>query len=416
LPVIAYIANEFPSAVEWYVVEEILELRRRGVRVIPCSARRPREDPALCDFIRQTLYLQPLSLRKLCRAARRLIRQRGRINDLLARILFRGNESTAKRIRALLHTLLGAYYADQLQTSGVDHIHVHHGYFASWIALVAARLLGISFSMTLHGSDLLLHGNYLDAKLAECSLCVTISEFNRKHLLARYPTTRPDKIRVQRLGVRVKALPLDSTRDAPGKHILLAVGRLHAVKNYPFLVHACFHLREAGFPFHCFIAGEGPERRRLESLIEDLNLRDAVTLLGHIPRDQIARYYHTADLVVLTSHSEGIPLVLMEAMAQRNAVLAPAITGIPELVIAGETGFLYSPGNIEEFVHLVIEICSSVDSLDRVRRAALARVQSHFNQETNVRQFAELLLGSVSSKDAVNSRSYADANSVLQQI
>jgi len=141
-----------------------------------------------------------------------------------------------------------------------------------------------------------------------------------------------------------------------------------------------------------------------------------VTLLGPVPRDQIVRYYRVADLVVLTSHSEGIPLVLMEAMALGKIVLAPAITGIPELVIPDESGFLYKAGNLKEFVARVVEVCNSLGSLTRVQRAARARVQSHFNQETNVRQFAELLLGLVSPKDAVNNRSHADENLVLQQI
>jgi len=206
--------------------------------------------------MRETLYLEPLSFGKVCRAIRRLIRQHRRIADLLARILLRGNESLGRRVRALLHTFLGAHYAEGLQNFDVEHIHLHHGYFASWIALVAARLLGISFSMTLHGSDLLLHGNHLDTKLADCSLCVTISEFNRKHLFARYPGISSDKIRVQRLGVPVAALQLETKDNASDRHVLLAVGRLHAVKNYPFLLRACSHLREAGFPFHGFIAGE----------------------------------------------------------------------------------------------------------------------------------------------------------------
>src|SRR5438552_2733895 len=99
-------------------------------------------------------------------------------------------------------------------------------------------------------------------------------------------------------------------------------------------------------PFECSIAGEGPERRHLESLIRKFRLEDRVTLLGHVAREQMDSLYDRADIVVLTSRSEGIPLVLMEAMARGKIVLAPAITGIPELVIAGKTGFLYEPASM----------------------------------------------------------------------
>jgi colanic acid/amylovoran biosynthesis glycosyltransferase len=399
------------------VVEEIQELRRRGVRVIPCSARRANMvDPALREFERETLYLGPVSFGLLWRAGRLLVRQRHQIGDLVERILLRGCESLAKRMRTLVHTVLGAYYAAQLRDLGVEHIHVHHGYFASWVALVAARLLGIRFSMTLHGSDLLVHASYLDTKLAECGFCVTISEFNRQHLLAHYPAADPHKIHVQRLGVSVP--PLSGSGPAPAEQlVLLAVGRLHAVKNYPFLLQACFRLREKGMNFRCCIAGDGPERRKVEWLIEELRLKDTVTLLGHIPHDEIRHYYRLADLVVLTSHSEGIPLVLMEAMAQGRIVLAPAITGIPELVVEGETGFLYKPGELEDFVSRVEQICKTLASLDRVRQAAHAQVQSRFNQHNNVHQFADLFLRQIARKEIVTTdRSHADENLVLQQI
>ena len=126
-----------------------------------------------------------------------------------------------------------------------------------------------------------------------------------------------------------------------GSLTLLAVGRLHPVKDHAFLIEACRQLQSFDVRFECMIAGEGPERRHLEVLIRKYGLEDRVTLLGHVRREQMGSLYDRADLVVLTSRSEGIPLVLMEAMARGKIVLAPAITGIPELVITGKSGFLY---------------------------------------------------------------------------
>ena len=97
---------------------------------------------------------------------------------------------------------------------------------------------------------------------------------------------------------------------------VLAVGRLHPVKNYTFLLKVCRAMLARGLPFHCRIVGEGPERAQLESLIENWSLQQHVVLLGHIARGDLPSLYDEADVVVLTSHSEGIPLVLMEAMAR----------------------------------------------------------------------------------------------------
>ncbi len=189
MPTVAYLTNQFPSPVEPYVADEIQELRSRGVTVIPCSARHATKalDSDLKVFAAETLYLQPLRLKLLIHAAFLCFLKFSMLKDFFRRALFQGSEPLRRRLRALLHTWLGVYYALLIEGSGVEHIHVHHGYFASWIAMVAARVLGIEFSMTLHGSDLLLHPAYLDTKLKHCKFCVTISEFNRRHILERYP-------------------------------------------------------------------------------------------------------------------------------------------------------------------------------------------------------------------------------------
>ena len=115
---------------------------------------------------------------------------------------------------------------------------------------------------------------------------------------------------------------------------------------------------------------------------------------------------------MLTSHSEGIPLVLMEAMAQGKIVLAPAITGIPELVIDGQTGFLYKPAAMDEFVWRAKQICTSLESLHPIRRAARDHVLEHFNQEKNLGHFAGVFLRHMEAPD----RSRTDENFILQQV
>jgi colanic acid/amylovoran biosynthesis glycosyltransferase len=402
---------------EPYVFEEIEELRRRGVQVVPCSARRPgraAQEPPLKAFVAETLYLQTPGLGLIFRASWLCLLNCTLLAGFLARVLMRGNEPPARRLRALLHTLLGACYALKLQGRGVQHIHVHHGYFASWIAMVAARLLDIDYSLTLHGSDLLLHSAYLDTKLKHCSFCVTVSEFNRRFILEHYPEVEAAKIVVQRMGVvsSLYGVMLSQAEREPEGLTMLAVGRLHPVKDHAFLLRACHELKKRCFDFSCLIAGEGPERPWLEHLIRNLELKGHVRLLGHLSRQQLEARYQMCDLVVLTSRSEGIPLVLMEAMVQGKTVLAPATTGIPELVKDGETGFLYRAGSLEDFTSRIETIRGSRAELPRLRRAARQHVKEHFDREKNLASLADLLVSRISRKVRHNSHE----NPVLQQI
>jgi colanic acid/amylovoran biosynthesis glycosyltransferase len=444
MPIVAYLANQFPSAVEPYVVEEIEELRRRRVRVIAGSVRTPRPDEDLSARHAPEVVLQTPSAVILLRAMWLCVRRWGRISSLIARVVFRGREGLLQRFKALAHTGMGACYAVLLEGRRVEHIHVHHGYFGSWIGMTAARLLGAGFSMTLHGSDLLLHGVYLDAKLKSCTFCLTVSEYNRRYILEHYAGVDAAKVVVARLGVEVServVLPAPTLRKEGEAFRLLAVGRLHVVKDHGFLVRACEQLQCRNVGFECAIAGDGPERRKLESLIRKCGLEERVSLLGHMPRERMDSLYDQTDVVVLTSRSEGIPLVLMEAMARGKIVLAPAITGIPELVIAGETGFLYDAGSLEGFVDRLLFIRSLLtrslmegpdhsrrgnvypdnvsaagrsgeSRLDWVRHAAWLQIWNNFNHSRNLESFGDLFI----QRLAPQTESVPHEDFVLQQI
>jgi colanic acid/amylovoran biosynthesis glycosyltransferase len=394
---VAYIANEFPSPVEPYVMDEIRDLRERGLRVICCSGKRV-SSAALGEgereFWDETHFFQPLSDTQLVQAARRLGSRKG--FDLLKSVLRELPSSPGRHLRSFGHTLMGACLADELAPLGVEHIHAHHGYFASWMALVAARLLGIDFSFTLHGSDLLVHADLLAAKFRACRFCVTVSNYNREYILQRYSDVPPSKVLVQRLGVdpaphcEVPAIKAEQRRFC-----LLAVGRLHAVKNYGFLIQACATLRDEGLDFLCWIAGEGPERPALERRIAELQLQDRVFLLGHVPRTDLAAHYRYADLVVMTSRSEGLPVVLMEAMAHAKLVVAPAITGIPELIEHERTGFLYEAGSLHDFVNTVTWILNHQATLSGIGPAAAQSIAVSYDRQRNLRQFANEFLARI---------------------
>jgi len=413
---VAYIANEFPSPLEPYVIDEIAELRRRGAQVICCSGKRVSPNVlSLAEraFWKETRFFLPLSDDELVRAVRRLASDPRNLWQLLRPLVWERGASPTRRIRALGHTVMGAALAEQLAPLKVEHIHAHHGYFASWMALAAARLLGIGFSFTLHGSDLLQRADLLSAKLRACQFCVTVSDFNRQHILRNYPSTPSEKIIVQRLGVdRVLSWPTPAP-PAEADHrrfCLLSVGRLHQVKDYRFLIEACAALRDQGLDFLCWIVGEGPERSALESQIMASGLQGRIYLIGQVPRTDLPGYYRYADLVVMTSKSEGIPVVLMEAMAHEKLVLAPAITGIPELVEHQRTGFLYQPGSLPDFVSADSWIQANKDSLAGIQHAAAASIAASYNRQRNLRTFAEQFLARISQSEVDH------AHPVLQQI
>lgn len=418
---IAYLTNRFPERLESYVGAEISELRKHGCEVVPCSVQRPFASAPQAQPRPDTLYIFPLRFWPSIRASWLCLWKFGSIADLIWRAV-RGPEPISRRCRTLLHAWLGVYVAGVLKRENIQHLHVHHGYFAAWVGMVAARLLGAGFSMTLHGSDLLLRADYLDAKLADCRFCFTVSDFNRRYLVEHYPQIEPGKIFVQRLGVDMDLWQPQPHRSA-GHFSILSVGRLHPTKNHAFLLLACAALKARGIAFRCAIAGEGGERGKLEQLIARLGLTQEVRLYGQLSHEQLPDVYADADVVVLTSRSEGLPVALMEAMAMELVVLAPNITGIPELVTDGKTGFLYTPDSMGEFLSTLQAIRVAGPHLQALRRAARYQVERHFNTRVNLAAFADRFLQLVRGVEssALGSgenapRKESHANPVLQQV
>jgi colanic acid/amylovoran biosynthesis glycosyltransferase len=411
---IAYLANSFPEAVETYVWEEIRELRTRGKAVVACSFRRPRQLAAQsAEMASETTYLCHLEPRFALHACWLFFSQLPVIMNFLWRAIH-GPEPIQRKMRAIAHTWLGAYLAAALHKKHITHIHIHHGYFSSWVGMVAARILGGTFSLTLHGSDLLVRADYLDCKLKHCRFCITVSEFHRTYIREKYPELDRRKVLVHRLGVDLDFWTSTQNTAPAFSFSIISVGRLHPVKNHEFLIRACYELKNAGLKFHCAIAGEGEERARLQNLVFKMCLQNEVEFYGHVGLDRLRILYTQADVVVLTSHSEGIPQTLMEAMAMERVVLAPAITGIPELISDRQTGFLYQQNSLTDFVDKLVSIAAAKPSLENVGRQARRRVQSYFNRQRNLDTWAEDFIRHFDRTSQEQESSHA--NPVLQQV
>jgi glycosyltransferase involved in cell wall biosynthesis len=399
-PVIVYMTHSFPGFTDVYVSEEMEALRTRGATVLHYSGYRTKGwergvDPF--NHVRETTYLRPFQIRLLLKAFITCFTGRRKLGNIYKRIFVQGNEGVFRRIKALLHTWLGVYLYLLLEGKNVMHIHANHGYFASWAAMIASKLLSIPFSVTLHHSDLIIDRVYIDLKTSSCSLCFTISDFNKKFLLDHYPATNPQKVIVNRMGVNTSNDEHESIKRRPTQKetIILSIGRLAPVKNYEFLLKGCFQLKQKGLKFLCIIIGEGKERKKLEGIIKELQLSQQVKIMGTIDHTYVQKFYRMADLFVLTSKSEGIPLVLMEAMFYGTIVLAPSVTGIPEIISDGKTGFLYESGNMDEFVEKMMFIQQKLNSSSEIIVRAREKILMEYNRHSNTNNFADIILKSL---------------------
>ena len=282
-------------------------------------------------------------------------------------------------------------------------IHSHFTYGATSIALWLKRIAGLPFSLTLHGSDLTFDNPPdLEAKLKESDLVVCISQYNVDYVKEHFPTVEPSKLVVLPLGVAPLAeTPEPRSYDASKPLRILSVGRLSTQKAQEYLIRACAQLRDKGLAFECQLVGEGPQRAFLESEIERLNLSDQVELLGAKYHHEVLEMYKEADLFVMSSVAEGMPIVLMEAMQAGVPVLSTAISGIPELLDYGMAGILVPPASDDALAESMEAVITGEIDLDELRDQAIQHIAQNFDQGKNAIRFQQLLETSNSTEQKV---------------
>lgn len=203
---IAYVLHTFPELTENFVFEEVAALRAKGVDVSIFAGIKSDDTAAMTDLtnlVAETTYLRPFKATLLLKACWLSLQHINHLKDIYKRVLFGGNEGLLRRFKAFFHSIVGIYLALLLKNREISHIHANHGYFASWIAMVAARMLEISFSITFHGSDLLIDKLFLDLKVNCSAFCFTISEYNKRFLIEQIPGINPDKVIVYYLGINI---------------------------------------------------------------------------------------------------------------------------------------------------------------------------------------------------------------------
>jgi len=285
--------------------------------------------------------------------------------------------------------LISVHTALTLKDFAIDRIHAHFASTNAIRGMLIADFLKIPFSCTGHGSDILLYPQTCLAEIIQNSKpFITISDYNKAYLQREYGEIS-DSIQVVRCGV-------DLCEFKPGKRksneipSILSVTWLRKAKGVKYLIEAIEILKSRGFNFKSIIVGGGYLTQEIQSLITDKNLDSDVKLKGPLPHEAVIEMYNVADIFVLPSLSEGIPIALMEAMAMELPVIATDITGIPELVDDGKNGFLVRPGKPGE-------IAEQIDLLlnDEILRKQMGikgreKVEQRFSLDRNAGQVEKL--------------------------
>ncbi|HEV7915360.1 MAG TPA: glycosyltransferase family 4 protein, partial [Albitalea sp.] len=233
----------------------------------------------------------------------------------------------------------------------------------------------------------------LGEKLRRCSFAVAISSYGRSQLCRWVEHAHWPKIRVVHCGLE-RAFHAGAATPPPALPRLVCVGRLCEQKGQLLLLQAAQRLRQRRIAFELVLAGDGEMRAEVEALIATLDLRRQVRITGWISSDQVRDEILASRALVLASFAEGLPVVLMEAMALRRPVITTAVAGIPELVRSQESGWLVAPGDVDELA-AAMEACltADADTLARMGEAAHRRALERHDVDTEAAKLAALFAG-----------------------
>lgn len=372
---VIYILDVFPKISETFILNEILEIQRKGITIEVFAFSRANEDK-IHPSVKEINYLYYLPRKNFCKLVYAHLYWFFKKPHTYAKALLFALRPSNEISKLFLKNLY-----DVILISGrdADHIHAHFGRVSSNLALLTHLLTGVDFTFTTHRYDIFESPsrNYkIKSTLAKRH--IAISEYNKKYIVERFGVDE-EKISVIHSGI-------DFEQTFPpvkhnGEAIIISVARLDKQKGLDNLIKACYKLKKQGIIFKCLILGEGPERRKLEKLIEELNLVDEVKLLGNKTQSEVFESLATAAIKVLSSRSEGIPVSLMEAMALRVPVIGPNVNGVSELIENGKCGFLVLPNDIDSLVEKIKVLLSNDELRKGFAEAAYNKVLKDFNLE-----------------------------------
>lgn len=394
-PKIAYFINQYPKVSHSFIRREILALERLGFEIQRIALRGWDAELVDAEDMRErerTRYVLQAGVMGLIVAALGIvIRSPRRFFSALKLALKMGIHADRSWPFHLVYLAEACRIVPWLRESGARHIHAHFGTNSTEVVMLLKALGGPTYSFTVHGSefdkpDFLKLGD----KVRYAAFVVAISSFGRSQLYRWADYADWPKIQVVHCGLEqafydVQAVPISAIPR------VVCVGRLSEEKGQLLLLNAVSRLARKGIHLELVLAGDGDMRPELESQIAHQNLQGQVRITGWISSQQVREEILAARALVLPSFTEGLPVVIMEAMALRRPVLATYVGGIPELVRPGVDGWLFPAGDVDRLAAALEEFLTTpVETLEKMGESARLRVLERHSVDTEARKLAQL--------------------------
>lgn len=364
---LAYLCNVYPAVSHSFIRREIEGIEAAGHEVHRFSIRPTHGDLRDDADLREAAVTEVAlgaGLARLCAAILGLLVSRPAKSGRALATAFRLSGPGLKRKgRHIAYWLEAGWLLRRMEQLRIQHLHAHFGTNPAAVAAIIRAWGGPPFSFTAHGPDefdapLELA---LPAKVQAAAFVAGISNYGKSQLMRWSDPEHWDKIRVVRCGVDASFLESLATAVPASSNEFVCVARLSAQKGLPLLIAACDQLRRKGTSFHLTIIGDGELREAIEADIRKRDLADHVSLAGVRSSSEIRDHLGRARAFVLPSFAEGLPVVLMEALAMARPVIATAIAGVPELVDE-KCGWLIPAGSEEALVDAMMAALSASES------------------------------------------------------
>lgn len=390
---IAYVINQYPKISHTFIRREIHALERQGFDVLRIALRgwdaELADDEDLQERMRTRYVLQEGIPALLWAVLLTMLTRPRRFVSALRLAIRIGRGAERAWPYHLVYVAEACRILPWLKSFGAVHVHAHFGNNSAEIVMLAHAFGGPPYSFTVHGQDELLFGG-IGEKVRRSAFVVAISSFGRSQLYRRVEHADWPKVKVVHCGLE-KAYHDVAPVLAPALPRLVCVGRLSAEKGQLLLIEAVHRLARAGIKLELVLAGDGEMRAEVGALITRYGLTGQVRITGWISSSQVREEILAARGLVLPSFTEGLPVVIMEAMALRRPILATYVGGIPELVLPGENGWLVPAGSIDDLAAAIEDCLSrSSDELQKMGDAGYLRVMKRHSIDTEAGKLAAL--------------------------
>jgi colanic acid/amylovoran biosynthesis glycosyltransferase len=397
LPVrVAYFINQYPKISHTFIRREIVALERLGLDVMRFALRGWDDECVNAEDRREqerTRYiLQAGAIPLIGALLRTALASPGKFWNALRLALGTGRWSDRPLVYHLVYVAEACRLLPWVEDCGATHIHAHFGTNAAEVVMLARALGGPSYSITVHGPEEFdkPHALNLGEKVRRSAFAVAISSFGRSQIYRWIEGTHWKKVHVVHCGIDA-AFHEGQLPELPASPKLVALGRLSPEKGQLLLIEAAALLAAKGVAFELILIGDGPLRGAIEALVKERKLGDRVRLTGSLSSPQLREEILGSRALVLPSFAEGLPIVIMEAMALRRPVLATSVAGIPELVRDGIDGWLFPAGSVESLA-AAMEDCLSrpVEDLRAMGESARVRVLERHSVDDQALRLHEL--------------------------